>query len=326
MFRSTHMWATGFLALALFTPSAEAEPGRGPVRIATWNIENMSKLFDQSRLPYRSQNRQELYDDEEDLLEIALVLKQDRFDPDVLVLQEAASQQSLERFNTKWLDDKYAFVKQYKSNSKGQWTAILAKPGFKVIETRSYAGVEDPVDDPKLGDAKRYYGENVLYPRGPAFAQIRTPDGTVMWIGTTHIKSKYGNNAAVTRWRIRQVKKLREIASELGEDTKRVAILGDFNDTFGRDNFEQKVDQDAIQAMLEHKEDQAMVSPTQSLAQDQPTAGTYHATLKPGNPSFIDHVFVSPALDEAIIDTTIIDPPIAHVASDHLPVMITVDP
>jgi endonuclease/exonuclease/phosphatase family metal-dependent hydrolase len=41
--------------------------------------------------------------------------------------------------------------------------------------------------------------------------------------------------------------------------------------------------------------------------------------------SFLDHVFLSPALAEGLKRTIIIDDPIAAVASDHYPVVVEVE-
>ncbi len=312
--------------LCLIVAPAWAERPDGTVRIATWNIENMNMYFDQTRLPYRSQEKQEVWDDEEDLVEIKLAIEQAHFDPDILVLQEAADQASLDEFNDKWLDGRFAYVKVFKSNSAGQWVAIMVKPGFEVLEVREFADEIDPVNDSALRSSKRYYGGNVLFPRGPGFVKIRTPGGKVLWVGTTHIKSKYGNSQAVTRWRVRMIHQMRTIAGQLRADADLVAVLGDFNDSFGKDRDEEAVGADAIAGMLSGSGRERLLSPTKDLADADANLATYHALLKPGGPSFIDHVFVSPAMHEALVETVIIDDPIAYVASDHLPVMITIKP
>lgn len=315
-----------FVAAMLLTAfPAFGQAADTAVRIATWNVEHMNKLFDQSRMPYRSQDRQELWEDEEDLLEIRLTLDLKHFDPDILVLQEAADQQSLDEFNRKWLAGRFAYVKAFKTNSPGQWTAIMVKPGFQVLEVREFASAKDPVLDPDLGGAKKYYGWDSLYPRGPGFARVRTPGGKTIWVGTTHIKSKGGNNTPVTRWRIRMTQHLRDTALALAETSDYVAVLGDFNDEFGMDRYETEAAGDAVAQMLAKTKAGQLVSPTQRLKARHENLVTFHSLLKPFGPTFIDHVFVDAALDQRITNTAVIDDPIAHAASDHLPVMITVD-
>lgn len=295
------------------------------IRIATWNIEHFNMFFDQLQMPVRSRERQELWDDEEDLLEIKLTLNMPSFDPDILVIQEAASQANLEHFNREWMGGKYAFVKAFKTNSPGQHVAIMVKGGFEVLEVREYADEVDPENDHYLARTKRSYGGgNPLFPRGPGFVRLRTPDGRTLWVGSTHIKSKGGDGPAIARWRVRQIQRFRGIVASLQDDTDRVVIAGDFNDTFGRDAVERKIGDDAIATMIEGRGKGRLFSPTHELAKNNPDLATYHGLLKPYDPVFIDHIFVTPAVHKQVKLTRVIDAPIAHVASDHLPVMLIV--
>lgn len=308
-------------------PPDLADDSSGLVRIATWNIERFDAMFDQIRQPPRTRDRYEMFDDEEDKLEVQLVFDLERFDPDIVVIQECCDQAMLERFNKVWLDGRYDYIKVFKSNTPGQWVAVMAKPGYEAVELRQYADEVDPVDDAGLRrtKARSYGGGNPLFPRGPGFVKFKTPAGSHLWVGSTHIKSKGGNSYAMTKWRARQIQRLREICFELAEDTPWVYLGGDFNDTFGMDRLEERLGIDAIAGMLDEHDGRNMVSPTHQLKQRKPELATYHAKLKPFDPSFFDHVFLTSALNERLDRARVINQPIAYPASDHLPVVVTVD-
>ncbi len=108
--------------------------GEGVVRIATYNVEHMNKMFDQHLLPERSRERTEMWRDEEDQYEVAQVLK--LMDADIVGLQECCGREMLEAFNERWLGGMYEFVHVFPSNTEGQWLGMLAKPGFKPVEVR----------------------------------------------------------------------------------------------------------------------------------------------------------------------------------------------
>jgi endonuclease/exonuclease/phosphatase family metal-dependent hydrolase len=302
--------------------------GTERVRIATWNIEHFMRMFDQIRMPDRSQDRSELFRDEEDLFEVAAVLGLDRFDPDIVVLQECCSQEMLELFNRRWLDGRYAFVKVFRGNVEGQWLGILARAGFEVLDVREeYYLTKDPRRDPAVESSKRHAGlaeQNLLFSRGPAFVLFRTPGGRRIWVGCTHVKSKYGNSEAVTAWRIREVEATRRICADLLAEGKTdlLVIGGDFNDEFGLDSHEKALGRDAVAAMLEGEPAGLLTCPTRGYQQRRPAAATYHCRIKPAHwRSFIDHLFCSQPLADAIKGVVVIDEPVAAAASDHLPVL-----
>lgn len=324
------IWIWIILCLCiLFQHAAVTEAaGQGEkVRIATWNVEHFMKMFDQLQLPERSRNQTEQFRDEEDLFEVSQVLKLGELNADILCIQEGPRQDMLELFNRRWMDGEYEFVRQFEGNRPGQWLGILARHGFECLEIREYADMEDPVKDPKVMGTKEHEGisrGNLLFPRGPVFVKFRTPGGTKIWVGCTHVKSKYNNSEAVTRWRIREMEGTRRIAGELAvaTDTGFVAVLGDFNDDFGMDYHERKIGQDAVGVMISGKGDEMLASITKPMALANPQLATYHCMIKPPKyRSFIDHIFVTPALYGYYTHATVITEPIAYVASDHLPVV-----
>jgi endonuclease/exonuclease/phosphatase family metal-dependent hydrolase len=301
------------------TPRDDRSAG---VRVATYNIEHFMQMFDQVLMPERSRERQELYDDEEDRYEVARTLE--GLDADIVGIQECCSQEMLEWFNREDLGGRYAYVKVFPSNVAGQWVGMLAKKGFRAIQERSFAGEVDPVRDGRLerikGDAG-LWEKNLLFSRGPGFVLFEAPSGERFWVGATHVKSKYGNSEAVTAWRIREVKRTREICHELLAEgkTDKLVMLGDFNDDLGMDYHERKLRADAVAVMT--ADDSKLTSLTFPLAQADANRSTYHCEIKPPRyRSFIDHIFVSPAMAGWAGKVAIFDDPIAAAASDHYPV------
>jgi endonuclease/exonuclease/phosphatase family metal-dependent hydrolase len=299
--------------------------GEGVVRIATYNVEHMNKMFDQHLLPERSRERTEMWRDEEDQYEVAQVLK--LMDADIVGLQECCGREMLEAFNERWLGGMYEFVHVFPSNTEGQWLGMLAKPGFTPVEVReAYLKDVDPVRDPALAGAKKHYGiaeDNLLFSRGPGFVKFATPGGDEVWVGVTHVKSKYGNNEAVTKWRIRELERTRAICGELAvAGPEHVVMLGDFNDDFGKDRHEEALGRDAVATMVQGEGREKLVCLSQSLAEADPKLATYHCELKPPTyRSFIDHIFVTPSAAEVAENTRVVRPPVAAVASDHYPVV-----
>lgn len=297
------------------------------VKVATYNIEHFNKMFDQQMLPERSRERTELFRDEEDIYEVARTIGLDRFDADIIAIQECCSEEMLRYFNQRWLDGRYAFVKVFRGNVPGQWLGMLAKPGFEALEIKEYYKTPDTVTDDSVMRIKRGAGldkENLLFSRGPAFVRFQTPSGNEIWVGCTHVKSKYGNSRAVTAWRIREMEATRRICFELAARTgvENVAVLGDFNDDFGMDNYERQLSADAVAQMVEPENGKKLICLTKPVYDADPNLASYHCMIKPARyRSSIDHVFVTAELAKHARDTYLIQDPIAEVASDHLPVI-----
>lgn len=304
---------------------AKAESRKETIKIATYNIENFMKCFDQEQLPERSREKTELFRDYEDIHEVKSVIS--AIDPDILVIQECCNQEMLDRFNARWLNGKFAYVKVFLGNRPGQWLAMMAKPGYKAHDVRMFWQVKDKINDPKVRGTKQHEGlerENLLFPRGPAFVLFSTPAGTKIWIGVTHVKSKYNNSQAVTEWRIREIETTRQICANLLNEnlTEYLLIAGDFNDDFGMDYHERKIGKDAVAMMLTGQKAEKLLSPTKQLYERDNSLATYHCRLKPPKyRSFIDHVFVSQALQGNVTAVKVVDMHVAEVASDHLPVL-----
>jgi endonuclease/exonuclease/phosphatase family metal-dependent hydrolase len=314
----------------------QAQPGRSPttaatrpsrppgtIRVATWNIENWRDHFQTMRQQgtrpvdeaAAEALRQERYQNDEDLWEIAQVFLDPAFSPDVLVFQEGAAQAEIEQFNRDWLNGMFETVRVLPSNDgRGQTIGILLKPGFRIIdEEASYHQMPDPQDlNPR---AER------LFARGPAFVLVEAPGGGRFWVGTNHQKSKGGgNDVAMTRWRNAEAAATRTIMAELAaRGPAELVFMGDVNDEPGVQAYELEGGGDVV-ATLVGPEEEGFVLATRPLWESGQASfmGYWNATYR----SMIDHIVLSPALAEEAGEAGIYDTPWARVASDHLPVYV----
>lgn len=261
--------------------------------------------------------QEERWQNDEDHWEVARVILDANFNPDILVIQEGAGQKDLEYFNKRWLNDAYATVVQFPSNSdRSQHLNMLLKPGFKIVEQRdAYRNEQDSVPNERGGK---------LFARGPVFALIETPTGYKFWVGVTHQKSKSGNNLDVTKWRNRESVRTHEIMKEIArEGSDDVILLGDMNDDLGMDKFESDPASggDALANLVGPKEDNFILV-TQPLV--DAGAISFGGYWHPDYRSLIDHAVATPGLKDQIVDVKIIQSDIATVASDHYPLLVKV--
>jgi endonuclease/exonuclease/phosphatase family metal-dependent hydrolase len=297
------------------------------VRIATYNIEHFMKLFDQHNMPARSRDRTEMFRDEKEIYAIARTMQLPEFNADIVVIQECCDRQMLEYFNKRWLDGKYGFVKVFAGNTDGQYLGVLGDKELEILDIRQYYQDRDPVDDSAVRRFKEDAEGNTtnrLFCRGPGFVLFQTKNGTKFWVGNTHIKSKSGNSHPVTKWRVRQIERIREICFELLAEahTDKLIMLGDFNDDVGMDRFEESLGIDAVTQMKIEQDGIKLISPTFNMFRENNSLATYHCKIKPPTyRSFIDHIFVSPKMYEFHTKTIKINAPIAEVASDHFPLV-----
>jgi endonuclease/exonuclease/phosphatase family metal-dependent hydrolase len=96
-------------------------------------------------------------------------------------------------------------------------------------------------------------------------------------------------------------------------------LLGDMNDEWGLQEFEQEAGGDVIAALVGPESD-GLVLATKPLADaGKISYGGY------GNPrfrSFIDHIVLSPAMKDQVQDVNVFTDGLARAASDHYPVYI----
>ena len=157
-------------------PPADA-PASAPatIRLATWNIENWRDHFQFAKMkgeprPDDAEHDQlrftERFQNDEDNWEIAQVLLDPAFSPDVLVFQEGPVQADLEAFRDEWLGDAYETAIVFDSNTtRDQTIGLLMKPGFKIVERADQYYLQPDAEDVNpRGDR--------LFARGPAFALV----------------------------------------------------------------------------------------------------------------------------------------------------------
>ena len=171
--------------------------------VATYNIEHFESHFAHYRLSKEPAVKddpnpflKEMLDEErsqnmEDQWEVATVIKDEAFNPDILVIEEGCSQSNLRYFNKQWLGGMYEAAIVFPTNTdREQHLGILLKPGFKILARKDrYHQEKDPVGNDRRG---------LLFARGPAFVLIETPSGYRCWVGVTHQKSKSDNSVEVT--------------------------------------------------------------------------------------------------------------------------------
>jgi endonuclease/exonuclease/phosphatase family metal-dependent hydrolase len=313
----------------LLTSVAQAET----ITVATYNVERFNEHFLARHLQQRAATQpvpaelkemwKEAIDqlkksEDEDNWEVSRVVLDPKFAPDILVIEEGARQDDLEYFNKRWLNGAYETVVQFPSNTeRDQHLDMMLKAGFKIVEKRDqYYTEPDPAGANERG--------NRLFARGPSFALIQTPGGFKLWVGVTHQKSKSGNSVDVTKWRLREAKRTHEIIKELASSSGvgRVMLLGDMNDEFGFQEFEQEAGGDVIAALIGPPEDGFTLATKPLVDQGQISFGGY---WNGRHRSFIDHVIVTKELAPLVHDARVFQNDIASVASDHYPVSVKVD-
>jgi endonuclease/exonuclease/phosphatase family metal-dependent hydrolase len=320
--RSTFLAALLVVCLGACSSPSTAES----ITLATYNVEHFETHFDAYRLSRTPEGRQatgllkdlldaERVQNDEDNWEVAQVITDPAFDPDVLVVQEGCTQSNLEYFNKRWLRSAYATVIVFPSNTdRNQHLGLLLKPGFKVIERRDRYHLEkDPVKK-DLTDR--------LFARGPAFVLVQTPGGYRLWVGVTHQKSKSDNSVDVTQWRNREARRTHEIMRELAKaGSDDVILLGDMNDELGVGEFEAEGGGDTIANLVGPAEHQ-FVLVTEALAKSgEISFGGY---WNPKYRSFIDHVVATPAMKDQIEKAEVFRGSLAASASDHYPVVVKI--
>ena len=245
------------------------------------------------------------------------VILNPKFSPDILVIEECCDQEQLDKFNKQWLKGLYETVIVFPSNTdRHQSLALLAKPGFKVIEKKDQYYLEkDPGGGNERGDR--------LFARGPAFCKVQTPSGYTLWVGVTHQKSKSGNSVDITKWRKREAVRTHQIMKELeqaGPDD--VILLGDMNDEFGIQEFELEAGGDVIGDLVGSPGDGFTLA-TKPLS--DAARISYGGYWKPMYRSFIDHIVISKGMKDQVQQVDVFTDGLAQAASDHDPVYIKIN-
>jgi endonuclease/exonuclease/phosphatase family metal-dependent hydrolase len=328
------------------------------VTLATYNIEHFQDNFRahelSKKLPRDIQDpvlkellASEREGDDEDNWEIAQVITHPNFNPDILVIEEGCTQDNLDYFNKRWLNNAYATAVVFATNTdRDQHLAMLLKPGFRLLAKRDQYHLEKDTAANGRGDR--------LFARGPAFCLIETPAGYRFWVGVTHQKSKridfgkeqadaiYAANPGVPRaqveqkiaaeklrlardaaaWRNREAKRTHEIMRELekaGPDD--VILLGDMNDELGEDEAEKQAGGDAIAALVGPASD-GFVLATRPLAEkgEFSFGGYFRTEFR----NLIDHAVLTKGMKDQVQSVGVFKEGLTPVASDHYPVYVKV--
>ena len=282
--------------------------------------------------------------------EVAQVIADPAFSPDVLAIEEGPSQSNLDYFNKRWLDGAYETAITFPTNTgdRQQNLCLLLKPGFKVLEKRDQHYLDkDPVPNPR-GDR--------LFARGPGFCLVQSPGGFRFWVGVTHQKSKVAflsdeevqkirdANPGATRQRIndkiaeakagravedagrrdREARRTHEIMKELAAagttgGTAGVVLLGDMNDEIGLDDAEKQAGADAVAGLVGPAADGFVLATKPLVDKGEFSFGGYWKT---DHRSLIDHVVVTPALKDRVREAQVFKGGLTRVASDHYPVFV----
>lgn len=327
---------TATTAPAALIPATTAPAARAPevFSVATYNVENWRNNFAAEKLEKsgelgtspaaRDTLRQLRAANDENNWEVSRVLLE--LAPDIVMFQEAASLEDLKAFNTRWLENAYATVHVFATNSgRGQNLAMMLKPGFSIVEIREEYHKEpdpDPTGRTSGGEESGVANQPRLFARGPGFALIQTPSGDKVWVGNTHQKSKSGNSVDVTRWRNREAVRTHDILRELRATGHPVIFTGDFNDELGVQEFEAG----AGGSTVEKNAGPAGGGFTLATRQlHDKNLISFQGYFRNRYRSLIDHFVISDDLAPALVDVRIDRSPFAEVASDHLPVIATFD-
>jgi endonuclease/exonuclease/phosphatase family metal-dependent hydrolase len=317
----------GLIVLLCAASASRAET----VTLASYNIEHFESRFEEYKLSRdkavkeREKNDpllKELLDaerrqNEEDQWEIAQVISDPAFNPDVLVIEEGCSQSNLKYFNKRWLNNAYETAIVFQTNTdREQNLCMMLKPGFKILARKDkYFEEKDPVQNAR-GDR--------LFARGPAFCLIETPSGYRFWVGVTHQKSKSGNSVEVTAWRNREAVRTHQIMKELQKaGPEDVILLGDMNDDLGEDPYEKdpKSGGDVIPHLVGPPADQFVLL-TEELAKkgEQSFGGYWNTKYR----SLIDHAVITPSMKDQVESVSIFKGSLSAAASDHFPLVVKI--
>lgn len=292
------------------------------VRLMTYNVENWQYSFMAFAVNKTTQPdwppaaleliQRERREDDEENWEVARTVLD--VAPDIWVLQEGCEKADLAYFNREFLNGYFETLHIFKTNSeRGQNTAILLRPGFKVLEVR-----EDYHNEPDTKDENPLFDK--LFARGPGFVLVQAPNGTKFWVGTNHAKSKSGNDLPSTRWRNAEAARTNQIINELRRAGPReVFFLGDMNDELGIQEFEREAGGSAIETLAGSGAN-ALTILTKPLAdKGEISFGGYRQGR---HRSFIDHAFATPEAVQWVKSVYVFRGDLADVASDHYPVVV----
>lgn len=135
---------------------------------------------------------------------------------DVQAIVEAEDRPSLIKFNRELLNNRFTHVMLVDGNDeRGIDVGVMTKAGFEIRSIHSNVDTLDPVPP------------NPLFSRDCAEYEIRSPNGTTVFLLINHFKSQSGGGGSK---RQRQSAEVARIAKKLAADGKHVIVVGDFNE------------------------------------------------------------------------------------------------
>ena len=306
------------------TPAQRA----GVVKLATYNVENFREHFLGYKLLKVAATQpvsEEMMDglselrrmgDEKNWATASTILNAD-FSPDILVIEECCNEADLQFFNKRWLEGAYETVMVLPTNTeRDQNLGVMLKPGFKVLEEKSF---HDEMDPTHAAVTTKVTGGR-LFARGPGFLKVQTPGGATMWVGVTHQKSKSGNSVEVTEWRLHESRRTHEILVDLAKQGLPVVFMGDMNDELHYQEYELEAGGDCIGALAGDPADGITLA-TRELADSGEISfgGYYRGQYR----SMIDHILTANIKPAAVQGVKVFKDDLAKISSDHYPVEIT---
>ena len=260
----------------------------GSIRLTTYNVENLFDSEDDPAIGGRFDDADEAKPEGE-LAGAAQAIRD--VDADILALQEIESEAALLWFRDTYLADLgYEHVASVDvGDARGIECGVLSR--FPLRDAQVWIGEELSMVHPEdASDSRVTPGEPVVFRRSPIRVVADVPDGAggtaELVIYNVHHKSGWRNSY----WRIAEALRIGEkVAQEIVDGDAMVAVLGDFNARL--------TDQGPAEVYT-----QAGLLDSRELA-GGPLEGSAGMTHESGRA--IDHIFVSPALGERLVEGSV---------------------
>lgn len=273
-------------------------PGPNQFTVATFNVENYFDLIDDTHLDAEpkpspaelSIKQAKLTYAISNLLGCPTILG-------VMEVEKASLLQDLADQMTATCGFTYDVNHLESPDSRGIDVALLTQPGRVAVQSLALRQTCSPIEtESNDGSVNCPAGEFPLFSRPPLHA-VLTVDGETYTVMVNHFKSKRGGDLETESQRVAQARHLDTLADEaLASDTAaRVIIMGDFNDY------------NQSPPMLALTAGGKLVDTLQRV----PESARYSFVFS-GASQLIDGMFVSPALDQRIVDVKIM-----HVNADY---------
>lgn len=285
--------ATVLLSLSFTCPwRAQAVPR--PLRIATYNVENLfDGIRDNPRHPREKAKPKKQ--------QRALAETLQRMDADVVVMQEVESQKTLRAFRDKYLKQMgYLEPVVIEGNDpRGIDVAVLSR--LPVLSVKSHKDLKFQV-----GDRQRGFSRDLLQ------VQLQASGNYRFTVFAVHLKSKHGGQNS-DNVRAAEAQTIQRVLEDFQRQNPRAnfLLLGDFNDT---------PDAASLKALLSPANSLRLVDLVAAELGIKPTVFSYHPKKYR---SRIDYILVSPTMmpEYRARSVMILQHPEAYRASDHLPIV-----